>query len=94
MIHAIQNDLRKIVNLYKEKPYLPFWGELFYVLQKLKTINENTNHNLFLYETEASASIFYQQSDGRFLIMLPNFNILLTQAQFIDNILEGRFWPK
>ena len=93
MINAIQNDLRQIINLYKEKPYLPLWGELFYVLQKLKEIDENTQSKIFLYEIDTSASVFFQPIDGRFCITLPNFNIFLTQEEFIDNILQGRFWP-
>ena len=94
MINEIQNDLRKVINLYKEKTYLPFWGELFNVLQKLnKEIDKNKKSSLFLYETETSVSVFYQPIDGRFCITLPDFNILLTQEELIDNILQGRFWP-
>lgn len=93
MIHAIQHDLRQLIHLHKEKPYLPLWGEFFYVLQKLKDMDGTASSNIFLYETENSAPIFYQLMDDRFRIMLPGFNLLLTKEQFIDNILEGKFWP-
>lgn len=94
MINEIQNDLRIVINKYKEKPYLPFWGELFCVLQRLnKGVEKNTKSKLFLYKTKTSESVFYQPIDKRFCIILPEFNIFLTQEQFIDNILEGRFCP-
>ncbi|MFJ5622000.1 hypothetical protein ACIQD3_04530 [Peribacillus loiseleuriae] len=95
MIIEIRNDLKKLINLYKEKPYLPFWGELFFVLQRLKKeVDKNTQSNLFLYEMEISVSVFYQPIDGKFCIMHPDFNISLTQEEYIDSILKGRFWPK
>ncbi|MED4402545.1 hypothetical protein [Metabacillus fastidiosus] len=95
MIDDIRTDLKNVINLYKEKPYLPLWGEILYVLRRLKKeINEETTSNIFLYEAEHSVHIFYIPKDGRIFIKLPDFNILLKQDKFIDNILKGRFWPK
>ncbi|MBU8878768.1 hypothetical protein BGM26_07155 [Bacillus sp. FJAT-29790] len=94
MINDIQTDLRDLVYLYKEKPYLPFWGELFSVLQRLKKVGKNTKSIIFLYETETAIPVFYHPIDNRFCIELPGFNIFLNQEEFIDSILEGRFWPK
>lgn len=95
MINDIRTDLKNVINLYREKPYLPLWGELFYILRRLqKEVNQHSTSNIFLYETETSVSIFYSPTDGRFQIQLPNFNILLKREEFIDNILRGKFWPK
>lgn len=94
MIANIQNDLKRVINLYKEKPYLPFWGEIFYILETFKKeLNQNTQSDSFLYKTKSSVSVFYRPIDDRFCIALPEFNILLTQEEFIDNLLQGRFWP-
>ncbi|MGG3805222.1 hypothetical protein [Metabacillus fastidiosus] len=95
MIDDIRTDLKNVINLYKEKPYLPLWGEILYVLRRLKKeINEETTSNIFLYEAEHSVQVSYIPKDGRISIQLPDFNILLKQDKFIDNILKGRFWPK
>ncbi|MBY0120607.1 hypothetical protein [Bacillus sp. S/N-304-OC-R1] len=94
MIIDIQTDLRNVVELYKAKPYLPFWGELYSVLQRLKKLDKESKSQILLYQTENSLQVFYNPIDGRFFIELPGFNILLTQEEFIDSILEGRFWPK
>ena len=93
MINEIQNRLKKVISLYKERPYLPFWGEIFIILQELKKDTHLKKHKILLYETKESVPVFYQP-DGRFCVAAPDFNILLTQEKFIDSLLKGMFWPE
>lgn len=95
MIQDIYNDFKKVVRLYNEKPFLPFWGEFFTVLQRLKKEMKQSNEaKIFFYETTSCTPVFYQPGDGRFCLQFPDFNMLLTQEEFIDNLLKGKFWPK
>lgn len=93
MINGIENDLKKVISLYKEKPYLPFWGEIFKILQSLRKDTHLKKQKILLYETKESVPVFYQP-DGRFCIFTPSLTILLTQEQFIDSLLRGMFWPE
>lgn len=94
MINGIENDLKKVISLYKKKPYLPFWGEIFKILQNLKRDTHLKKHKILLYETKESVPVLYQPDDGRFCIAAPGLTILLTQEQFIDSLLRGMFWPE
>lgn len=93
MINEIQKDLKKVISLYQEKPYLPFWGELFKITQDLKKVTHLKKHKILLYETKEAVPVFYQP-DGRFCIAAPGITILLTQEEFIDSLLRGMFWPE
>lgn len=94
MVNGILSRLQHTINLYKAKPYLPFWGEFFVILQELKKEEAyQTNSRILLYKTKDSVPVFFH-SDGRFCIEVPDFNIYLTEDEFIDNLLLGRFWPQ
>jgi ABC-type microcin C transport system permease subunit YejE len=94
MVDAV-NELRNVICSYKNKPYLPFWGEIYLVLQKIKNqINKNTKSDVFLYEINNSAQVIYQPQHNKYCIRLPEINIFLSQDELIDNILRGRFWPR
>lgn len=94
MLDSVLAKLEDTINSYKAKPYLPFWGEFFVVLRELKKLAaEETNSRIFLYETKEAAPVYYQ-SDGRFCIVTPDFTIYLTEEEFIDSLLSGRFWPE
>ncbi|PKG22853.1 hypothetical protein [Niallia nealsonii] len=95
MQHDIQNELKQMIHSYKYKPYLPFWGEVYFILYKFKkNIKEEQKTNLFLYKTKAATPVFYLPDDGKICIELPEFKIIITEEEFIDNLLKGRFWPE
>lgn len=57
MINEIQKDLKKVISLYQEKPYLPFWGELFKITQDLKKVTHLKKQKILLYETNESVPV-------------------------------------
>jgi hypothetical protein len=94
MITEIVNDLKHILFLYKEKPYLPYWGEILVILEQLKKTGVHAESELLLYELESSHTVVYQPLYHKFCIKAPDLNIVLDQYSFINSLLQGRFWPK
>lgn len=93
MLDSVLSKLQHTIDSYKAKPYLPFWGEFFVILQELKkVVADETNSRIFLYTTKDATPIYYH-ADGRYCIEAPDFNIYLTEEEFIDSLLSGRFWP-
>lgn len=89
----IQNHFLVTFRLFKSKPYLPFWGEFFYIIHKVKREFRNSKDDIFLYELDINQKVFYQIHNNKVRLELSDFNILLNEQEFIDGLLQGRFWP-
>lgn len=79
----------------RRKPYLPHYGELFVCVRDLKKITRNCSEEIFIYHLHSDGEVYFQPNTHKFIIRLPDFdtNIILSDSDFIDSILDGRFTP-
>lgn len=89
----ITEKLKSTLIRYKEKPYLPFWGELFVITQELKAYGKQVNKAVHFYHSFRSSPILYLPDKDCFLVQADGLSIKLSQYDFIESLIACRFWP-
>jgi hypothetical protein len=87
-------ELKQILQQYKQKPYLPFWGEIFNILRSVKKAARKQRGPLPFYQIDPEGVILYDAEKDRFLVVTPLANIYLEDGQLINALLGGSFPPR
>jgi spore coat protein CotF len=86
-------ELGNQLTLMREKPYLPFWGEIYGILFEFKKIAKKAKQNIEVYQINAHAKVLYDYKNDRFTIQMPGLNITLKDNELVDSLILGRFHP-
>ena len=94
-ISLATNQLIYVLTLYKKKPYLPIWGELFHALREIAKLGRRRQENILVYHLEPSGSLWYRYKEDQFLADLPDHSITISLSgeQLIDALMKGSFAP-
>ncbi|MFP3381649.1 hypothetical protein SB767_35615, partial [Bacillus sp. SIMBA_069] len=66
-ISLATNQLIYVLTLYKKKPYLPIWGELFHALREIAKLGRRRQENIAVYHIEPSGTLWYRYQENQFL---------------------------
>lgn len=96
--HLIELAKKQLVSAliqYKQKPYLPVWGELFTALRDIAKYAHQLQENVMIYAIQPCGCLWYHYKEKRFMVDVPEpgITIFLTQEQLMDALLQGSFAP-
>ena len=89
----IDKQILHILTMSKEKPYISYWGELYYLLYKMKRKAEQLRQNIMLYHLPSGTMIFNYRKK-RFIAMIPDMNIALKDHELADALFKGALVPE
>ena len=71
---------------------MSYWGELFYLLYQIRRKSEAMKQDLPVYVLP-SGQMIYSWAKCRFIAILPDMNIHLTEQELVDALLKGILVP-
>lgn len=92
-IELLVKDLKKYLYLAVRKPYISYWGELFYILYKIKKLVNEPGRYITLYDIYPVGTIDYDANSRLFIAKLPELLIKLQDINLVDALLKGSFKP-
>ncbi|OEF99589.1 hypothetical protein BHF71_08175 [Vulcanibacillus modesticaldus] len=93
-IESLLEELKSVLKIHNQKPYLPYWGDLFIILNQVKKIAIKNNEDVYFYQIKPSGKLKYDYKKKQFIVEVPDLNILVKDDELIDSLLNGRFIPK
>ncbi len=87
-------NLKEILIKHKQKPYLPYWGDIFTVLNTVKKKGEKNKQDIIFYQIQPAGILKYDYLKKIFIAEIPEVTIKLTIDQLTDSLLQNRFLPK
>jgi hypothetical protein len=93
-IELLVKDLQKYLLISKRKPYMSYWGEVFYILHSMKKKAKESGTTVFIYDIQPVGKIVYDADSHCFVALLPEISIKLRDSEFVDALLDGRLLPK
>lgn len=88
----VSEQIKQFLLLAKRKPYMSYWGELFHILYTMRRMGQRDRRDIDLYNLAAGKVIFDWRRD-RFLALLPDMTITLTDQELVDALLRGILVP-
>lgn len=93
-VNLFIKDLQKFLFFSKRKPYISYWGELYFILYSIKKLAHASETPLFVYDIHPVGEIVYDVNNHCFVAQLPGLSIKLQDEEFVDALLEERLLPK
>ncbi|MBO8164372.1 MAG: hypothetical protein H0Z34_11730 [Brevibacillus sp.] len=92
---VLTRQLMDVLEQYRRKPYLPVWGELFFVLRRFKQLAAKQTRDLVLYPLQPSGELMYKYLTGKFVVRVPELNLYISMEleECVDSLISGRFQP-
>ncbi|WP_028551390.1 hypothetical protein [Paenibacillus sp. UNC451MF] len=88
----LREQLKQTIFECSQDADLPFWGEVFSVIQQMKKIPSN---QMPLYEIYPVGGVCYDADKRRFVVKIPDMDINMKDAELADAIVkQGLFHPK
>ncbi|WP_282938409.1 hypothetical protein [Paenibacillus sp. RC67] len=89
---TLSEQLKQSISECRQDADLPFWGEVFSVIQQMKKIPSD---QVPLYEIHPIGAVFYDADKRRFIVKIPDMDIIMKDAELADAIVkQGLFHPK
>ncbi|UFJ39277.1 hypothetical protein LOK74_14480 [Brevibacillus humidisoli] len=91
----LQDELLHLLARYRKKPYMPVWGELFYMLRQFKQLSIKQKMDLEVYPLQPTGQLIYEYQTGKFVAQVPELNLYITLEleECVDSLISGRFRP-
>jgi hypothetical protein len=93
-IEMLVKELQQFLSLAKRKPYISYWGEVFYILHSIKKKANELRTTVSVYDIWPAGKIVYDIDSRCFVALLPELSIKFRDNEFVDALLDGRFVPK
>ncbi|GAA4834096.1 hypothetical protein GCM10023310_09460 [Paenibacillus vulneris] len=89
---TLSEQLKRTIAECRRRTDLPFWGEVFSIIQQMKKIPSDY---MPLYELHPVGGVLYDADKRRFVVKIPDMDITLKDAELADAIVkQGLFHPK
>ncbi|MFY0545832.1 hypothetical protein [Brevibacillus sp. H7] len=90
-----KETLISVLQLHRQKPYLPVWGELFCALRDIAQTARRLEKDVAVYAVHPVGMLWYRYREATFIVDIPDpgITISLTGEQLIDSLMQGRFSP-
>jgi len=89
---SLANKLLATVRDGKNNPTAPLWGEVFDIIHRFKSCVSESNPTL--YPIHPVGEVRYDRALRRFIVQLPDMNIVLKDHEIVDAIVDqGLFLP-
>ena len=86
------DQLIATISLCSRHTQLPYWGEVFSIVHELK---KTACDGEPLYEIDPVGDVVYDHGRRRFIVRVPEMNIVMQDFEFVDSIVKlGLFHPK
>ncbi|MFM1651463.1 hypothetical protein ACI7RC_05070 [Brevibacillus sp. B_LB10_24] len=95
ILEQLTSRLHQLLWQYRQKPYLPIWGELFVALREVSQLAIESEQDVTLYDIHPTGQLTYHVERGRFVAQIPEVHISISMDvhECIESLLEGRFSP-
>lgn len=88
----LREQLKQTITDCRRDATLPFWGEVFSVLQQMK---KTPVDQMPLYEIHPVGAVEYAAEKRCFVVKIPDMDITMKDAELADAIVkQGLFHPK
>lgn len=92
-IEILLKDLIVVLNNHKQKPYLPYWGDIFSILNNVKKIGNQKKQDIIFYHIQPAGALKYDFRKKIFIAEIPDVTIKLPINKLTDSLLQDRFLP-
>ncbi|CAM2807525.1 hypothetical protein PASE110613_01810 [Paenibacillus sediminis] len=88
---VLVEELYAILQQLKQNTDYPYWGEVFHIIHQFKKL---TKEDMPIYSIAPVGEIEYDHAQRKFIVRLPEMNIMLSDYEFVDAIVkQGLFSP-
>lgn len=95
LLQETTHQLIQQLLLFRTKPYLPIWGELFCTLREIRKIASGSMQKTLLFPLNPTGQLVYDSRKDRFVAEIDELNIRISMEteELIDSFIHGRFPP-
>lgn len=92
----LSHTLIQILKSYRNKPYLPVWGELYCILRDIQRLAQQTMQNIPIYPLEPVGLLYCDYQTNTFTASIEELHmcIQMNLDECIESLIKGRFSPK
>ncbi|MGD9676895.1 MAG: hypothetical protein AB7V16_00825 [Vulcanibacillus sp.] len=92
-IEILLKELIDILKTHKQKPYLPYWGNVFSILYKVSKMSNKNKQDIIFYHIQPAGVLKYDYRKKIFIAEIPDVTIKLPINKLADSLLQDRFLP-